>query len=82
MDEQQLDLIRDHARRGTTPEWPYHSRRIYDCNKKWLETDGREVQTVHEHDLLMTHWGELFLVLTIFGAEFTINFGALRSVDT
>jgi len=75
VDEQQLDLIRDHARRGTTPEWPYHLRRIYDCNKKWLETDGREVQTVHEHDLLMTHWGELFLVLAIFGTEFTINFG-------
>jgi len=40
-----------------------------------VETDGREVQTVHEHDLLMTHWGELFLVLAIFGTEFTINFG-------
>jgi len=75
VDEQQLDLIRDHARRGTTREWPYHLRRIYDRNKRWVEDGGRQVQTVHEYDLLMTSWGELFLVLAIFGAEFTINFG-------
>ena len=40
-----------------------------------MEDGGRQVQTVHEYDLLMTSWGELFLVLAIFGAEFTINFG-------
>ena len=75
VDEQQLDLIRDHARRGMYPDWPFHIRRIYDGDKKWTERDGRELQTVHEYGLLMTPWRELFLVLAIFGVEFAINYG-------
>jgi hypothetical protein len=75
VDEQQLDLIRDHARRGMHPDWPFHVREIYNRNKKWTESDGRELQTVHEYDLLMTTWGEIFFVVAIFGAEFTINYG-------
>jgi hypothetical protein len=44
--ESQLDPIRNHARRGDTPNWPYHVRSIYHRNKKWTEKSGRDVQVV------------------------------------
>jgi len=75
VDEVQLDSIRNHARRGNTPTWPYHARLIYDRNKKWTEKTGRDVQVVHEFDVLATEWGEWFLVVAIFGTEFAINYG-------
>jgi hypothetical protein len=73
--ESQLDPIRNHARRGDTPNWPYHVRSIYHRNKKWTEKSGRDVQVVHEFDVLATEWGEWFLVVAIFGTEFAINYG-------
>jgi len=75
VDEVQLDPIRNHARRGDIPTWPYHARSIYDRNKKWAEKTGRDVQVVHEFDVLATEWGEWFLVVAIFGMEFAINYG-------
>jgi len=75
INETQLDLLRNHARRGETPDWPYHSRRIYDPNEKWIDEFGSEVQMVHESDILQTNWGEWFFVLAIFGLEFVINCG-------
>ena len=73
--ETQLDLIRNHARRGHPQQWPYHARPIYQRNRKWVEQTGRNVQVVHEFDVLATEWGEWFLVVAIFGMEFTINYG-------
>ena len=75
VDEIQLDPIRNHARRGDTPTWPYHARFIYDMNKKWTEKSGLDYQVVHEFDVLATEWGEWFLVVAIFGTEFAINYG-------
>jgi HNH endonuclease len=75
VDEAQLDTIRNHARRGDTPDWPHHSRRIYDVHEKWTDELGSEVQMVHESDILQTTWGEWFFVLAIFGLELVINYG-------
>lgn len=75
VDEAQLDPIRNHARRGDTPDWPHYSRRIYDVDEKWIDEFGSEVQMVHESDILQTSWGEWFYVLAIFGLELVINYG-------
>ncbi|MEG5037227.1 HNH endonuclease [Microcoleus sp. AT3-D2] len=75
VNEAQLDLLRNHARRGDTPNWPYNSRRIYKPNEKWIDEFGSDVQIVHESDILQTSWGEWFCVLAIFGLELVINCG-------
>jgi hypothetical protein len=75
VDESQLDQIRNHARRGETPIWPYHRRSIYDMNKQWTDSSGQITQVLHEFDVLATPWGEWFFVLAIFGVEFAINYG-------
>jgi hypothetical protein len=75
VNESQLDLLRNHARRGDTTYWPYNLRRIYESNKKWIDEFGSEVQMVHESVILQTSWGEWFCVLAIFGLELVINCG-------
>ena len=67
-----LDLIKNHARRGNTLNWPFYAHRIYDSDKAW----GAEgYQVVHEFDFLYTSEQEFYFVLAIFGMEFTINMG-------
>lgn len=75
IDEVQLDLIRLHARRGETREWPVSVRRIYEANAKWIDADGADVQLVHESDILQTESGEWYFIVAIFGVEFAINYG-------
>lgn len=74
VDESQLDLMRNFARRGVPREWPHHMRRIYDADRMLLE-DGRALQTVHEFDFLVTKNQEWFFVFALFGLELTINLG-------
>ncbi len=75
VDEVQLDPLRNHARRGDTPDWPFHSRRIYDANAKWFDERGSSVQLVHESDIFVTDRGEWYFILAIFGLELVINYG-------
>ncbi|MCS3925300.1 hypothetical protein M2175_000331 [Bradyrhizobium elkanii] len=74
-DESQLDLLRDHARRGRQPVWPVHSRRIYDTDSRAYDGETDLGQTVHEFDFLVTPENEWYFVLAIFGLELTINLG-------
>lgn len=84
-DETQLDLLRDHARRGRPAEWPVHTRRIYDANGQTHGPDGSLRQVVHESDFLVVSTstpaepdritGEWFFVLAVFGLELAINLG-------
>lgn len=74
VNESQLDLIRNHARRGTTRDWPVHQRQIYDQNSGWIDESGKEVQVVHEFDILRTEHEEWYFVMALFGAEFVINY--------
>jgi hypothetical protein len=73
--EPQLDLVRDHARRGTTPGWPTSVRRIYPADRRWEDEDGQIVQTVHEFDVLQTEKGEMYFILAMFGLELVLNMG-------
>lgn len=75
VDETQLDLIRNHARRGQPKNWPIHTRRIYDPNRKIVGENGEPLQTVHESDILLTDAGEWYFILAIFGLELVINYG-------
>jgi hypothetical protein len=75
IDHSQLDLLRDHARKGDPRfSWSYSIRRIYDPDKTWTDPDGI-YQRVHEFDFLVTERSEWFFVLAIFGLEFAINLG-------
>jgi hypothetical protein len=74
-DEDQLDPLRDHARRGKRPVWPVHSRRIYDPDSRAYDGDTDVGQTLHEFDFLVTSENEWYFVLAIFGLELTINLG-------
>jgi hypothetical protein len=73
--ERQLDAIRDHARRGTEPEWPFNVRRIYGENHRWIDSRGASVQVLHESDVLTTEANEYYYILALFGLEFVMNFG-------
>lgn len=70
----QLDLIRNHARRGNEiDDWPYHQRIIYERHKSFVGKDGQKYQMVHEFDFLQTETNELYFVLVIFGVEYATN---------
>ena len=73
--EEQLDPIRNHARRGDTREWPTSSRRIYNAERQVTCLGASDVQVVHEYDLLVTSSSEYFFVMAIFGLELAINLG-------
>jgi hypothetical protein len=75
VDESQLDLLRNHARRGTSPRWQTNVRRIYDANGRTFDVNGPAVQVIHESDFLVTEQGEWFFVLALFGVELAINLG-------
>jgi len=68
-----LDPLRDHARRGTTPEWPVNERRIYEADQAWLDKEGNNVQLGFEHGLFETDEQEWYSILVVFGREFAIN---------
>lgn len=72
--EAQLDPIRNHARRGSTPRWPVSVRRIYDGDAGVSDEAGTVHQVVHESDILVTESGEWYFVLAIFGLELAINY--------
>lgn len=75
VDEAQLDEIRRHAREGFPKVWPHSARRIYDADRHFVDENGKEAQTVHESDILVTHQDEYYFVLAIFGLELAINYG-------
>jgi len=73
IDDPQLNDIRDHARRGTTREWPLSIRQIYAADSKWTDASGNVVQRVHESDFVHTPELEFYFVLGLFGMEMAIN---------
>ncbi|MEM1483428.1 hypothetical protein V6615_00975 [Oscillospiraceae bacterium PP1C4] len=89
IDDQQLDLIRNHARMGTTKEWPYNIRRIYATDAQWQFNDsGDETSQVkYECDFLFPNTDaksaneneciqdELYFIVALWGIEYAINMG-------
>lgn len=72
---EQLDLIRNHARRGDNANWPVNKRKIYNVDAAWKDEVGLKVQVLHEHDILHTDKGEYYFIIILFGIEFVINYG-------
>lgn len=87
VDDKQYDPIRNHARLGTTKDWPCSIRRIYSINKKWNTLDNKDVQVIHESDFLFPscEWAdlpdseyvtsELYFIVILWGIEYAINMG-------
>lgn len=73
-DNVELDLIRNHARRGSVDHWAVHTRRLYPAEAR-VFVDGQLQQVVHESEFLVTSQGEWYFILVLFGLEFTINLG-------
>lgn len=87
INDSQYDLIRRHAREGTTPDWPCNIRRIYKMNKSWEYNDGEIGQVIYECDFLFVTeddkivysedaiCAELYFIIILWGMEFAINIG-------
>jgi hypothetical protein len=75
VDESNLDVLRNHARRGTHPRWPTSARRIYPAYALW-EEDGSPVQRVWEACVFQDTDGYQYFVLALFGLEFAIHIGS------
>ncbi|MBP3710399.1 MAG: HNH endonuclease [Treponema sp.] len=80
IDDDNYDLIRNHARLGTPTNWPCSIRRVYDMEKSEI-LKGKKVQKVYECDFLLIKTGEIddvilaivYFVVIIRGIEFAIN---------
>ena len=75
IDDPQIDIIRNHARKGEPTDWPVHVRRIYDADARVVYGQSKPEQTVHEFDILQTEQLEYYFVLALFGVEMAINVG-------
>lgn len=87
IDYQPFDLIRNHARMGTTKTWPCNIRRIYSHDARWQFKDSNIGcgQVKYECDFLFPKANEkvfsrqeavedeLYFVVALWGIEFTIN---------
>lgn len=75
IDDQAIDPLRNHARRGQPLEWPVHRRRIYESSKQWAHEENTITQIVHESDFIFLDERSLYFVLALFGMEYAINCG-------
>lgn len=81
IDDVQYDLIRDHARKGSTYDWPCSIRRIYSMYEYEKDSSGRAIQKKFECDFLIIKKKEIdnaihatvYFILVIRGIEFVIN---------
>jgi hypothetical protein len=85
VDDIQFDPIRNHARLGTTKDWPCSIRRIYNMEKSWEDDDGITSQVIHEFDFLLSNCDDIedkkvgfvyaitYFVFALLGMEFAIN---------
>ena len=75
VDKRELDELRNYARYGLGPTWPFYERRIYPAGLRRFRNDGSSYETMHEFDMLLTEEQELFVVICLLGVEFTLNAG-------
>lgn len=73
-----LDALREYARYGSGSFWPYHQRRIYTEDDRFINTDIQPdpYEILHEMDFLMTSLEHIYLVLVIMGVEYVIRLNA------
>jgi hypothetical protein len=75
IDQNNLHPIREYARYGTGPFWPYHQRRIYTEDDRFMNTDIQPTpyEILHEFDFLMTDLEHVYSVMVIMGVEYVIR---------
>jgi hypothetical protein len=72
----ELDEIRNYVRRGVPNlVWPVNIRNLYDKVFLFEDGDDPSYQVLHEWIILSTQPGEFFVVVAIFGIEYSINLG-------
>jgi HNH endonuclease len=79
--KQQLDAIRNYARRGGTNVWPFHTRTLYNPDFSFNGSGQGRYEVLHEWTLLYEPDDMLYLVIAIFGVEYAINMGE-PEIDT
>ena len=76
VDKPELDELRDYVRIGSPyTQWPFHMRRIYLEDKVFYEERYGKCEILHSFTLLYTESQELYLVLVMFGIEYSLNMG-------
>jgi hypothetical protein len=80
VDKKELDELRNYVRIGSPKNiWAVHIRRIYPEAKDFIDNDGTLYQVLHEWDILPIpaddELAEYYVVIAIFGVEYTINTG-------
>lgn len=69
--DQLRKFVRDNSFKG---DWPFSFRTLYPINAVF--DDGVEkYEVLHEYDLLYTEGNELYIVVCLFGVEFSMNMG-------
>jgi len=76
VNRRELDPLRNYARRGCGVRfWPFHKRQLYPYDLTFVESGSAPYEVLHEWTLLYTDHKELYLVLALFGVEYTLNMG-------
>jgi hypothetical protein len=75
IEQNNLDPLREYARYGIGPFWPYHQRRIYTEEDRFVNTDIQPgpYEILHEFDFLMIDYEHIYLALVIMGVEYVIR---------
>ena len=76
VDEPHFDRIRNYARYGSGPEWPFHQKRIFPIETLMRHpTTNAWVQFGFGHELFFSLNRELFFLFLLYGTEYVINLG-------
>lgn len=74
IDKPELDELRSFVRFDKGGEWPFLTRILYPCDAIFKDEETH-FEVLHEWTFLYTPTSELYIVVVIFGAEFTLNLG-------
>ncbi len=70
----ELDHLREFVRYNRGKDWPFFYRTLYPVNAVFR--DGTtHYEVLHEYDLLYTQTKEIYIILALFGVEFSLNMG-------
>jgi len=76
VDKAELDELRGYVRTGQPKSlWPVHMRRIYPAEFLFAEDGQDSHQVLHEWKILRIPDSEYYVIVAIFGIEYTINLG-------
>ncbi len=74
VEKEELDVLRQYVRFNQGGNWPFYCRTLYPVNTVFTEQEEM-YETLHEYDLLYTKRNELYVVIILFGVEYSLNMG-------